>query len=449
MTNNGATLDAGTYTLNSYGYFEDVTVQLPGGTNSVKAQYAGDNSFNGSSVTSPLSITSAGTTFALLSISSEQVGVSFTVQGTISTQSSGAGPTGSVTFYEDGAAVSGNAILSPVAATSTSLAYTQVISPPLSFSTGGTHSISAQYSGDANYSGQTATAIQILLNYPAPNVSLSASAQTVNAGTTVTLTTLVDTTIAGPVPTGTVSFVDLFTGVAIPGTVTSTPGTDSHGNPDLQATLTYTPAADQEVQSTYSGDSNYPSTGSDGIFLTVTGSDFSFTSATASVIVSPGQTAGMNLFIEGQSGYNGTVNFSPSSCSGLPSESTCSFNSLAISGQGEVSLSITTTAAGAENVRPAKTGLGFFMMTGPLLLGGFVLLGTPLFGRRRAKWILAFVTIAFTVMLAACGGGGSSSSGPPPNPGTTAGTYSVTVTATSGSGSSAITHTATFNLVVQ
>jgi subtilase family serine protease len=61
MTDNGSPLDAGTYTLNSYGYFEDLIVQLPGGTDSVKAAYGGDNSFNASSITNAITITPAAT----------------------------------------------------------------------------------------------------------------------------------------------------------------------------------------------------------------------------------------------------------------------------------------------------------------------------------------------------------------------------------------------------
>ena len=51
LTDNGNPLDLGTYPLNSYGYFEDQLIQLTGGSHSIKAGYAGDNSFNASSVT--------------------------------------------------------------------------------------------------------------------------------------------------------------------------------------------------------------------------------------------------------------------------------------------------------------------------------------------------------------------------------------------------------------
>jgi subtilase family serine protease len=62
VTNNGAPLDAGTYQLNSLGYAEDQTVQLPGGTDAVKVTYGGDNSFTVSNATSTITITKAPTT---------------------------------------------------------------------------------------------------------------------------------------------------------------------------------------------------------------------------------------------------------------------------------------------------------------------------------------------------------------------------------------------------
>jgi subtilase family serine protease len=456
LTDNGNPLDAGSYTLNSYGYFEDFSVQLPGGTNSITATYPGDNSFNAGSVTQGITISPAATTFSLSGPGQVQIGVPFSVGGTISTQSSGAGPTGSVTFFADGTMIAGNAILTPVAATATTAAYTQVTSPSLSFTTGGTHGVSAQYSGDANYSGQSAAAISLHVYYPPPSMSINASAQTVNSGANVTLTALVDNSQVGPALTGTVAFVDLITGIAVPGAITLTPGMDTNGYPDLQASMTYAPGANQVVQATYSGDPIYDAVSSGAVSLTVTGSDFSFTSSTNALTLKPGQSATVNLYIESQSNYSGTVNFAPSSCSGLPTETTCSFNSASVTGNGEVILSISTTAADSVMARVAKSGgLSLLAATGPLILGGVVLCVGPLFrrsvfSRSKVSRLLTLGVLALATMLTACGGGGGGSSSGSAgsgggNPGTPAGGYTVTVTAHSGS----LTHTVTLTLTVQ
>jgi hypothetical protein len=79
-----------------------------------------------------------------------------------------------------------------------------------------------------------------------------------------------------------------------------------------------------------------------------------------------------------------------------------------------------------------------------LPIGGIAVLGA---GSRRKKLfglLLACLMVSGLIFLAACGGG-SSSSGGGGQPGTPAGTYTVTVSATSGS----LTHTATVTLNVK
>jgi hypothetical protein len=76
-------------------------------------------------------------------------------------------------------------------------------------------------------------------------------------------------------------------------------------------------------------------------------------------------------------------------------------------------------------------------------LAGLFLLG--LFPRRRklALWFCALLLIAASYGITGCGGGSSSST--PSSPQTTAGSYSVVVTATSGS----VTASTTIALTVQ
>jgi uncharacterized membrane protein YgcG len=120
-------------------------------------------------------------------------------------------------------------------------------------------------------------------------------------------------------------------------------------------------------------------------------------------------------------------------------------------------MTVTTTAAttGAL-VRPALRGNGRGLMgAGSAVLALLVLLGIP---ARRRGWqamLGAFVLLAAIGSLAACGGGGSSGSGGGGSrggggtsiPGTTAGTYTFTVTGT-GNPPLAPPPTATFTLTV-
>jgi hypothetical protein len=447
MTDNGTALDAGTYTLNSYGYFEDYTVQLPGGTNSVKAAYAGDGGFNASSETSTITITPAVTTFLMTVTPAIEVGQLVQATGAISTQSSGAGPTGTVTFLLDGNVVPGTPYVTPYAGTATTFADTEVVSQQFTLTSGGSHTFSAQYSGDANYIAANTATAKILGDYAPPTASVNVSNQTVAAGASVTVTALFDTSVKGPVLTGGVSFTDSSTGVAIPGTVILSPGTDTNGNPDLQASITYAPPANQSVRAAYAGDPNYGQA-SGYTSVTVTGTDF-FLGVASSFTVPSGQAATVYVFVEGQTGYNGTISFTQASLAGLPPETTATFNNPTITGAGTALLYIGTTARSAATKKAVASARFWRTVSGSLFLASILLLVFPVFGRHRRN-LFAIPMLALVLLASACGGGGGNGGGSGGgNPGTLPGTYPITITAISGAGSNAITHTATFNLIVQ
>ncbi|MGH9589333.1 MAG: hypothetical protein ACRD25_03015, partial [Terracidiphilus sp.] len=130
---------------------------------------------------------------------------------------------------------------------------------------------------------------------------------------------------------------------------------------------------------------------------------------------------------------------------------TCSMNpaSVTLSGSGSqtATLSIATTAATSAMI-DHKT------IFWPPAGGGLVLACALFFWipKKRRSWVAMIVLLAFVGSIAglACGGGGGGNSGGGGgggggNPGTTAGTYIVTVTATSGS----LSHSTTVNLTVQ
>ena len=146
-------------------------------------------------------------------------------------------------------------------------------------------------------------------------------------------------------------------------------------------------------------------------------------------------------------GFTGTVNLSCAITPAAVSDpATCSLPATAsISGENAtmVTLTVNTTAASAMNRRmllwPGTRGAA---------LACVVLLCVPM---RRRRWV---VTIAWVALLAGvagvgCGGGSASSggggNGSPPNPGTTPGTYTVTITGVSGG----MTETGTVALTVQ
>jgi subtilase family serine protease len=170
----------GTYTLNSQGYAEDQYAQLPGGTNNLVANYQGDSSYNSSmSPTVPITITPAPTTITI-SAPSSNVGTNVPVAVTISTQSYGAGPTGTVQFLNDGAPVGSPFWVYGSAYSTSTGAYAALqttLYPPLP---AGADSITAQYNGDTNYAAST-TAASITVNVTDFGMSANPSSITIPA----------------------------------------------------------------------------------------------------------------------------------------------------------------------------------------------------------------------------------------------------------------------------
>jgi hypothetical protein len=455
LTDNGSALDGGTFALNSLGYTEDQPIQFSGGSQIVKAAYPGDNSFNASSATTTYDITPAST-----SVSAPAVCCSGTVGGTFSTnvavqsQSNGAAPGGTVTFLANGNPISGTVSYQQSAASASNpiatlnAFFTSSSSP---FTSAGNYTISASYSGDVNYASSVSTGSKLNVKYPTPLLSIGPTSQTVAAGASVTVSAFVDTSMkTAPVPTGTVPFIYWGPMSPVSGTETYTTTTDSNGNVELQASITFVPMANVTIAASYNGDSNYPAAGGGGLSdIIVTGSDFALIPASSSVPASPGASGFVQIYIEGQSSYSGTINFSSASCAGLPKESTCSFSPASVTGVGSTSLTVITTAprAMAKQSKSMRDELWAPSLGMPLV--AILLIGVP--SRRNWRKLLLIGLFCTLIVGLGCGGGAGNGGGGGGvgDPGTPAGSYAITVTGTSGSGSTALTHTTTFTLVVQ
>jgi hypothetical protein len=445
LTDNGSPLDAGTYALNNLGYTEDLTIQLTGGAHSLQAQYPGDASFTGSTGTDAVTITPATTSFYIYSLpGTVTAGSQFYVTATVNATSNGAGPGGTFAFTLDGSPLSGSLTTSSSGGQVSGVASIHA-SFLTSVPTAGTHTLVANYSGDANYSPTSSSGT--LSAFYSTTLGLTASTTNPPPNASVTLTTLVDTTVKNLTPTGTVNFFDALTSQQLPGSVALTPVTDGNGNSALQATLSFVPPRSfVYVNSTYSGDSNFQQAYSDNIVIQVAGSDFSFFAIAPNLYTYKGAGDSMQLQIDGQTSYTGTIDFTPASCSGLPAESTCSFTPTSVTGSGTVSVLITTTGP-HSNARVANRGWGWWSTSLGLGLACIFLL-RPLRGTKGVQQSLIGLVL-FLIFGMACGGGGGAAGGGggggPTDPGTPKGTYTITVTATSGG----LSHNATFNLIVQ
>ncbi len=252
--------------------------------------------------------------------------------------------------------------------------------------------------------------------------AVAVSQATVTAGTSVTLTA----TISPAPPNGeTVTFTDTTSHTTL-GTATTTSG---------QAVFTSSsiPGGSYMVVANYPGDSSLAASVSTGQSLAV--EDFTIGPSTLNVTVSsPGQTG------------TGTITFAllgglsaPSfTCSGLPSESTCTFVSASATTE---TITIGTTAASWVHDPLGRGTRIFYAVMLPSLMGLVFLPGSR---KRKLRTVVGLVALLaiLTLGLPACSSGSST----PHNPGTPVGTYpNVQVQATS----STVTHTITVNLNVQ
>jgi hypothetical protein len=226
-------------------------------------------------------------------------------------------------------------------------------------------------------------------------------------------------------------------------------------NSTCTVAVTFTPTAGGAASGSVSFSDNAVNS-PQSVALSGTGEDFTFTtpagsSTTASV--TRGQTATFTLSVGGQGGISGTVTFT---CTGAPSQSTCTVspNPLTVGGTAaNVTVTVTTTAAGMGarpfTMPPPSPGLRGLWMLALGMIAVACLIGRcqPGLKRRSTLALLAFGVLLMAA-LAGCGGGGSIGPSPLPNPGTPGGTYPLTVTATTGSGTSAVSHSMTLTLTV-
>ena len=218
------------------------------GNHVLTAQYPGDAN-NTSATSSPLTQTinknSSATTVAA-SPNPSVFGQLVTFTATVSPSSGASGtPTGAITF-SDGTTAIGTSTLDANGKGTLSLTSLSV----------GTHSISAAYSGDANFSGSASATISQAVNKAATTTTLTASPNPSAFGQSVTFSAAVNAPGSAGIPTGTISFSD--------GTVTlGTAVLDSTGKALLS--LSALSVGSHSIVASYSGDSNFSTSASSAI----------------------------------------------------------------------------------------------------------------------------------------------------------------------------------------
>jgi hypothetical protein len=189
-------ISLGTAPLNSAGVGSFTPVSLSTGAHTITAAYGGDTNF-AASTSAPLTqtVNPATSTINVTPSSSASVyGVPLTFTAAVTPSTA----TGSVQFLVDGVVQS----TAPVA-TATAIFTTSALLP-------GSHQIVAGYLGDTNDAASGSPAITVTITQITPVITLIASSNPVQAGTSLTLTATVNPLSA----TGTVTFLDGTTTIA-------------------------------------------------------------------------------------------------------------------------------------------------------------------------------------------------------------------------------------------
>jgi hypothetical protein len=190
----------GTASLNSGGKATFSTSALGVGTHTITASYLGDSNFTLSSTTSPLTqvVSQADTKMTVASSANpSRFGQPVTFTATVKAVAPGSGvPTGTVTFY-DGSTILGTDPIYGSGQATISIATLSV----------GSHTITASYSGDSNFTASTTPALTQTVNQAATKTTVVSSANPSGTGQPVTFTATVATLAPGiGIPTGTVTF---------------------------------------------------------------------------------------------------------------------------------------------------------------------------------------------------------------------------------------------------
>jgi hypothetical protein len=438
-SSNGANLSSGALPLNQLATAEWVpTSGFSAGMHVVTASYSGDASFQPSLSPTPVSFTItkmtpsiglyAGAYPRLSQTTSVVYGSPVTLTLIVGITALAAPPTGTATFYF-GNQVLGMATLGPPPYYNPSVAAASITVSNLPL---GTDSITAQYSGDANYEAVASAPLQVAVA-PQPQVAATVTASAGASSQLATQDLLVTAKVAGvsgqPAPTGSIFFYAYGPGGSWSAgctLVNSSCSFDFSGGYWSPGTVT--------VNVSYSGDSTY---GPSSAIIPITMLNVFAMAAASQVSFAAGATTGNSsaLTITPINGFNGpiylacTIAYYPPGAQHLP---TCSVPaSVNLTSATAATSAMTINSTGPTTVSRTE---GIFR---PRQLGGrslallacVFMLAFPL--RRRIRLngtgLCLLMLLVGSLAAVSCGGGGGSGGGGRTIPGTTPGTYKFMV----------------------
>jgi len=263
LTANGTSLDGGSFALNNKGFAEDQPIQLIPGSYALLASYPGDASYGPSTGSATVTVAKAPTTLTTASntTGSLQYGTPDEILANVATTSSGVGPDGTITWDDNGVSAGNSVYLvgqNSFPATPpnyASLSYTGEYVPPSL----GTHSLTAQYSGDGNYAPSAATSFSVTVTKATP-IFVGYGAIPANTTPTLPVTLSMDmfTNSELAQPTGTMTFYDNGTPLSETVTYSGHAGAQyTTASLSAQLTTTFSQLGAHTITVAYSGDANY------------------------------------------------------------------------------------------------------------------------------------------------------------------------------------------------
>jgi hypothetical protein len=454
VTGSGGT-PSGTVTLSGGGYNSPIASlssgsaiitipanSLTAGTDTLTASYSGDTNYNSATGSGTVTVTTPATPAITVTPASNTINTAASLSVTVTVGASGGTtPTGTVILSGGG--------YTSAAVTLVNGSATIVV--PANSLTVGNDTLTASYSGDANYasaSGSTPASSPVTVTPALIAATVTASPATLTTDTGSTLSVPVTVTGAGVTPTGTVTLSG--------GGYTSSAATLVNGSYTFTIPSNSLSAGADTLTATYSGDSVYLA-GTGTASVTVTQSAYSL-AATAPAAVTAGSAATSTVTVSTTTAYSGTVTLScaltksPSGAANLPTcaATTSSVTLTGASASATATVTVTSVAATTAMASPLNDGKqnGWMRVGGGTVLALLVFLGIP---SRRRGWramLGVLLLIAALGTLSGCGGSSSSSSGKGlGKAGTTAGSYTFTVTGT-GTPAETPAPTTTFTLTI-
>ena len=286
--------------------------------------------------------------------------------------------------------------------------------------TPGTHLLTAVYSGSSQYSTSTSSVLTqlVVAANPMTTTSLTASADPITVGSTLTLYASVSAVAGGQtIPGGTVSFMD---GTTLIGTGTLSAGAASYSTTSLRI-------GTHLITAVYSGDTNYTASTSAVLdeFVVSPGSgqpaQFTLAITPATLSLQRGTHRTLQVSITTVDAFADVLSLG---CGGLPSAATCTFSKNQVSVTGGTTTTVTLIldtgdplGSGASALLQRSSTSGTKNMWAGLLPLGVLL--TLLFGRRHRSRYRVLATLIFgalgLALLSGCGSSVSSTSTPSGN----------------------------------